>query len=295
MRSARTWSSGSWRWAGLAHPGMGPRRISAELAREKWGGLRMSEHGVWRVLCRIELNTRTRRLALIARHRDPYERVPCPPPPERHIDASEPGSSFRWTASSSGGCRGARVLSGSTRRSTSPRASPGQSFIPQSETRARATVRRCFIASATSSHWPAGSSGPCRPITARNWSRETSGGLWRATAPASAGIKAGRPTSNGCVERVQLTLLEECWRASFARSLVPKITALRRDLQEYLAYYNFDRAHTGRLTRGRVPGEIVYGARKMESCPMSGCHQDLGIGTSLRGSNQRSSETRHQL
>jgi hypothetical protein len=42
-----------------------------------------------------------------------------------------------------------------------------------------------------------------------------------------------------------------------------KITALRRDLDEYLAYYNFDRAHTGRLTRGRVPGEIVYGARKM--------------------------------
>jgi len=26
----------------LAHPGCGPRRISAELAREKWGGLRIS-------------------------------------------------------------------------------------------------------------------------------------------------------------------------------------------------------------------------------------------------------------
>ena len=76
-------------------------------------------------------------------------------------------------------------------------------------------------------------------------------------------IKAGRPTSNGCVERVQQTILEECWRPSFARSLVPKITALRRDLQEYLTYYNTDRAHTGRHTRGRLPAEIVYGARKM--------------------------------
>ncbi len=75
----------------LAHPGMGPRRISAELAREKWGGLRISEHGVWRVLRRVGLNTRTKRLALIARHRDPYERAPSPPPPQRHIDASEPG------------------------------------------------------------------------------------------------------------------------------------------------------------------------------------------------------------
>ena len=75
----------------LAHPGFGPRRISAELAREKWGGIRISEHGVWRVLRRVGLNTRGKRLALIARHRDPYERAPAPPPPERHIDASEPG------------------------------------------------------------------------------------------------------------------------------------------------------------------------------------------------------------
>ena len=76
-------------------------------------------------------------------------------------------------------------------------------------------------------------------------------------------IKAGRPTSNGCVERVQLTILEECWRPSFARSLVPKLTALRRDLDEYLHYYNTDRAHTGRHTKGHVPAQIVYGARKM--------------------------------
>jgi len=37
----------------LGHPSYGPRRISAELAREKWGGLRISEHGVWRVLVRV--------------------------------------------------------------------------------------------------------------------------------------------------------------------------------------------------------------------------------------------------
>jgi transposase len=75
----------------LGHPGYGPRRIAAELAREKWGGLRISEHGVWRVLVRVGLNTRGKRLALIARHRDPYERRPAIPPPTRHIDATRPG------------------------------------------------------------------------------------------------------------------------------------------------------------------------------------------------------------
>jgi hypothetical protein len=43
---------------------------------------------------------------------------------------------------------------------------------------------------------------------------------------------------------------------------VPKTTALARDLDSYLIDYNTDRAHTGRLTQGRVPADIVYGARK---------------------------------
>jgi transposase InsO family protein len=75
-------------------------------------------------------------------------------------------------------------------------------------------------------------------------------------------IKAGRPNSNGCAERLQLTILEECWRPAFARSLVPKTTALQRDLDEYLQTYNTDRAHTGRLTQGRVPADIVHRAHK---------------------------------
>jgi hypothetical protein len=75
----------------LGHPGFGPRRISAELRREKWGGIRVSEHGVWQVLKRFNLNTRAKRHALIARHADPYERKPDQEPKALHIDASEPG------------------------------------------------------------------------------------------------------------------------------------------------------------------------------------------------------------
>jgi hypothetical protein len=40
------------------------------------------------------------------------------------------------------------------------------------------------------------------------------------------------------------------------------MTALSQDLAEYLFDYNFARAHTGRLTHGRVPADIVFGARK---------------------------------
>jgi len=40
------------------------------------------------------------------------------------------------------------------------------------------------------------------------------------------------------------------------------MTALSKDLDEYLIDYNYDRAHTGRLTHGRVPADIVFGAHK---------------------------------
>ena len=105
-------------------------------------------------------------------------------------------------------------------------------------------------------------------VTTDNGSEFTSADFRKVVETAGAKqrrIKAGRPTSNACVERVQLTILEECWRPSFARSLVPKLTALRRGLDEYLHYYNTDRAHTGRHNQGRIPADIVYGARKMEA------------------------------
>ncbi|MFN2521600.1 MAG: DDE-type integrase/transposase/recombinase, partial [Candidatus Limnocylindria bacterium] len=103
-------------------------------------------------------------------------------------------------------------------------------------------------------------------VSTDNGSEFRSGEFREAVAAVGAQqrfIRAGRPQTNGAVERVQRTVLEECWRPTFARSLVPKFTALRRDFERYARYFNFHRAHTGRYTRGRTPAEVVYGARKM--------------------------------
>jgi len=35
--------------------------------------------------------------------------------------------------------------------------------------------------------------------------------------------------------------------------------------ERYLSYYNTDRVHHGRLTNGRIPADIVYGANKMKA------------------------------
>src|ERR1700693_100012 len=50
----------------LGHPGLGPRRISATLAQERWGGIVISPNGVWRVLRRHGLSRRISRLSLVA-------------------------------------------------------------------------------------------------------------------------------------------------------------------------------------------------------------------------------------
>jgi transposase len=51
----------------LGHPGYGPDRIAAELGRGKWGAIVISPNGVWRVLRRHGLNTRSKRLAVKSR------------------------------------------------------------------------------------------------------------------------------------------------------------------------------------------------------------------------------------
>jgi len=88
-----------------------------------------------------------------------------------------------------------------------------------------------------------------------------------ALLPAGVGhtqTRSGRPQTNGHVERLSRTILEECWRPAFARYLYLRFGGLRRDLNAYLHDDNYDREHHGRITQGRVPAQLVYGARKME-------------------------------
>jgi transposase InsO family protein len=246
----------------LGHPGFGPRRISAELARPKWGGIRISEHGVWRVLKRFNLNTRSKRHALIARHADPYERRPETTPKALHIDATQPGEKVQMDCFYVGRLAGSK---GVVWQYTAIDVASAYAWaLLRSEDHnpsARRTAELCHLVAAElkAAGWK------LNEVTTDNGSEFRSklfGDAVDSEGATQRRIKAGRPNSNGCAERLQLTILEECWRPAFSRSLAPKITALQRDLDEYLRYYNTDRAHTGRLTKGRVPADIVFGARK---------------------------------
>jgi transposase InsO family protein len=246
----------------LAHPGFGPKRISAELAREKWGGLRISAHGVWRVLCRHGLNTRTRRLALVAGYAARYERAPQPPEPERHVEATRPGELVGLDCFYVGRLAGTK---GTVWQYTAIDVASGFAWAELHSSPRNPRAQHCASLVERVASELAAAGWRLEAVITDNGSEFRAHAFTdrlAALAIQQRRIRAGRPTSNGHVERLQQTILEECWRPSFARSLVPKLTALERDLDRYLDYYDFDRAHTGRLTQGRIPADIVYGAHK---------------------------------
>ena len=75
----------------LGHPGLGPRRISATLAQERWGGIVISPNGVWRVLRRHGLTRRISRLSLVAGYAAPPEPERPTPLEPRHVEVDHPG------------------------------------------------------------------------------------------------------------------------------------------------------------------------------------------------------------
>ena len=249
----------------LAHPGCGPRRISSELRREKWGGLLVSPNGVWRCLCRHGLNTRAKRLSLVAGYRAPYQ-PPREPEPERHVEAERPGELVGVDCFFVGRLHGTR---GTVWQLTAidvcssyawadlvscPSGAPG----PAQTSRLVCRVARELKAAGSRLERVLTDNG--QEFRAQRFRRAIAVHGVRITR-----IRAGRPQTNGHVEALHRLILEECWRPTFARYLHLRFHGLRRELNAYLHHYNHDRVHNGRLTRGRIPADIVYGANKMKT------------------------------
>jgi transposase InsO family protein len=247
----------------LGHPGWGPRRIASRLARPEWRGLIVSPNGVYKALGRHGLNTRAKRLALVAGYRAPYV-PPRDPVPEPHVETSRPGELVGIDCFFVGRLHGSKG--------------------PVWQITAIDTYSSFAWADLVVTP-PAGPTVAQTSALARHVAAELQQARWRLERVLSdngnevgrrefaarlhigvrhSQIRSGRPQTNGHVERLHRTILEECWRPAFARYLQVRFTGLRRDLAHYLNDYNFDREHHGRTTAGRRPADLVYGARKME-------------------------------
>jgi transposase InsO family protein len=248
----------------IAHPGLGPRRIASELRRPKWGGIVVSANGAWRVLRRHGLNTRLKRLSLVAGYRAPYE-PPREPQPEPHIELERPGELVGFDCFYVGRLKGTKGAVWQLTAIDCYSSFAWGELVVCANDNPNATqtskLARRVAAGLKRAGWR------LERVLCDN-GNEFRGEAFKQTIERLGAkrthIKSGRPQTNGHVEALHRLVLEECWRPAFARYLYPRYTGLKRELERYLADYNYDRVHHGRLTNGRIPADIVYGARKME-------------------------------
>jgi transposase InsO family protein len=246
----------------LGHPGFGPARIAAELAQPRWGQLRLSPNGVWRVLRRHGLSTRARRYGLVAGYAAPPAPERPQPPPARHLDVDHPGQLVQFDCLCIGRLSGTK---GTVWQYTAIDVASAYTWATLQVTRRNPSATWTSALARTVAADLAQRGWKLERVMSDN-AQEFRSAVFQQTITAFGArhtfIRAGRPQTNGCVERVQQTILEECWKPAFARYLIPKQTGLRLDLERYLRYYNTERAHTGRWTRGRTP-EAVLGKAKL--------------------------------
>ncbi len=245
----------------LGHPGFGPVRIAAELAQPRWGAISLSPNGVWRVLRRHGLSTRAKRYGLVAGYAAPPEPTRPTPPQERHLNVDHPGQLVQLDCFCIGRLSGTK---GTVWQYTAIDVASAYTWATLQATRRNpsatwtSALARMVAADLAERGWK------LERVMSDN-AQEFRSATFQATIAQLGAhhsfIRAGRPQTNGCVERVQQTILDECWKSAFARYLIPKQTGLKLDLERYLRYYNTERAHSGRWTKGRTPDEVLGKAK----------------------------------
>ncbi len=75
--------------------------------------------------------------------------------------------------------------------------------------------------------------------------------------------KARSPQTNGIVERLHKTMLDEFYRVAFRKKIYATIEDLQADLDAWITEYNEVRTHQGRYCFGNTPMQTFLGARNL--------------------------------
>ena len=71
------------------------------------------------------------------------------------------------------------------------------------------------------------------------------------------------PQTNGICERFHKTILQEFYQVTFRKKIYTDMASLQKDLDEWLAYYNNERTHQGKMCCGRTPMETLVAGKKI--------------------------------
>jgi len=75
--------------------------------------------------------------------------------------------------------------------------------------------------------------------------------------------KARHPQTNGICERFHKTILQEFYQVTFRKKIYSSLDELQKDLDDWLAYYNGERTHQGKMCCGRTPMETFLDGKRI--------------------------------
>jgi transposase InsO family protein len=75
--------------------------------------------------------------------------------------------------------------------------------------------------------------------------------------------KVRHPQTNGICERFHKTILQEFYQVAFRRKLYLSLDELQTDLDAWLAYYNNERTHQGKMCCGRTPLQTLIAGKEV--------------------------------
>jgi transposase InsO family protein len=236
----------------LHWPTHGPARIADQLRQRRYGGWRLSATGAYQILRRHGLPTRWERLARLEGEALVATGLLTERTARRIVTGDlvcldsfylgklkGVGRVWQLTACDAATSYGiAHLVRGS------PRPALAAAFVLErvlpAYRRAGHAVRA--VLTDQGSEWRGAFDTACR----------TEGLEHRRTQPRHA-------WTNGFVERLQGTILTECWRVVFRQSYFTRLEQLERALQRYLRFYNEERTHRGYQLQGRTRCPVLAG------------------------------------
>lgn len=223
---------------------------------------------MWRTLIKHRINTRELRYQLLSEHRDPRNLelvVAREPEPPGELRADHPGDLVQFDCFYVGSFKETRYGADKSHHGkiwqytaidvasswvwTELEATPNN---PRPATTTKLAHRVAQDLANWGWTWTAATTDNGNEFTAAQFT-----GLLETLGVDHRRIRAGRPQTNGKVERVQGTILEEFYQPTLIQYVEPSITGLAADLNNYITHYNWQRPHRGKWNKGQTPAQII--------------------------------------
>lgn len=245
----------------LEHPLWGPGRYAHELRQQ---GICLSPEGIWYCLKRFGLNKRYQRLVYIESLRQQQQ-----PITERNLKAIKhhadeirrglwPGHIVALDTFYVGNLKGVGRIYQITGLDLCSRYGWAKLYTTKEQSSSLDFVEQCLLPKFFVNNVPLES------VLTDNGSEFIGNQFQKMLKDydiAHHRIPCGKPMMNGYCERFQRTIFEEFYQPVFRKKFFKNLQELQRDLEQYLTYYNFDRAHFGLLKTGSKPIDVFKSKR----------------------------------